>query len=450
MKSMLCSFLALAVFPSALLALSPLSPETDWAQWRGPLYNGTSPRANPPTTWSESQNVKWKFKIPGFGSSSPIVWKNQVFILTAIPSGKKVEPAPEAPAPEAPQGGGGRGRSEKPDESYQFVVISVDRETGKLLWQKTAKEMVPHEGHHKDHGFASSSPVTDGKHLYVSFGSRGLFCYDLAGNLKWDTDLGDMQTRNSFGEGSSPALYGNTLVVSWDHEGEDFIVALDKNTGKELWRQKRDEPTNWSTPLIIKHDGVEQVIVSSTNRIRSYELATGKVIWECGGMTTNVIPTPISDFGMLYAISGFRGAALLAIKLGGSGDLTDKADAIAWRHAKGTPYVPSAMLSGERYYFYSGNMGVLSCFNAKTGVPYYEAQRVEGLMGGVYASPVAAAGRVYLVGRDGKTVVIKDADTLEAIATNTLDDKFDASAAIAGKSLFLRGHEYLYCLEETN
>lgn len=333
MKPIPFSLLLLAVLTISVSAKEPLPPQTDWAQWRGPAFNGTAPGATPPATWSESQNVKWKFKIPGFGSSSPIVWKNQVFILTAIPSGKKIE-TPAAPEPPEENQPGGRRRSEKPDEAYQFVVISVDRETGKLLWQKTAKEILPHEGHHKDHGFASSSPVTDGQHLYVSFGSRGLFCFDLAGNLKWEKDLGDMQTRNSFGEGSSPALHGNTLVINWDHEGEDFIVALDKNSGKELWRQKRDEPTNWSTPLIIKHDGVEQVIVSSTNRIRSYELSTGKVIWECGGMTTNVIPTPIADFGMVYALSGFRGAALLAIKLGGTGDLTDKPEAITWRHAK--------------------------------------------------------------------------------------------------------------------
>lgn len=448
MKPIFFLFLLLAVLANTISAKEPFPPQSDWAQWRGPVFNGTAPGATPPATWSESQNVKWKFKIPGFGSSSPIVWKNQVFILTAIPSGKKVE-APVAPEPQSENQPDGRRRSEKPDEAYQFVVISVARETGKLLWQKTAKEMVPHEGHHKDHGFASSSPVTDGQHLYVSFGSRGLFCFDLAGNLKWEKDLGDMQTRNSFGEGSSPALYGNTLVINWDHEGEDFIVALDKSSGKELWRQTRDEPTNWSTPLIIKHDGVEQVIVSSTNRIRSYELSTGKVIWECGGMTTNVIPTPIADFGMVYTLSGFRGAALLAIKLGGTGDLTDKPEAIAWRHAKATPYVPSAVLSGERLYFFSGNMGILSCFNAKTGHPFYEAQRINELMGGVYASPVAAEGRVYLVGRDGKTVTIKDADQLEIIATNVLDDKFDASAAIAGKSLFLRGHAHLYCLEES-
>ncbi|MDB6152647.1 MAG: signal peptide protein [Chthoniobacteraceae bacterium] len=435
-----------SVFLAGLLVATPLfgADTPDWPRWRGPEAKGTAPLGTPPLTWSETEHVKWKFKTPGFGTSTPIVWGNKIFLLSAIPTGKK---APAATAPPIGARLGGGMRSETPDELYQFVVLCVARDTGKLLWQKVAREEIPHEGHHRDHGFASASPVTDGENLYVSFGSRGIFCFDLEGNLKWEKNLGRMQTRNAFGEGASPALHANTLVINWDHEGEDFIVALDKTTGKELWRQPRDEPTTWSTPLIIEHEGVPQVIVSATNKVRAYELATGKQLWECAGMTANAIPTPVSDFGMLYAISGFRGAALLAIRLGKTGDLTNS-DAIAWRVTKATPYVPSPLLSGERLYFYSGNNGTLSCFNAKTGKGLFESQRIADLLGGVYASPVAAAGRVYLVGRDGKTVVIKDSDTLEPLATNKLDDKFDASAAIAGKELFLRGHESLYSIAE--
>jgi outer membrane protein assembly factor BamB len=451
-----------------LSAAEQSSPSAgDWPRWRGPLANGTAAGAKPPTSWSETEKVKWKMKIPGFGTSTPIVWKNQVFVVTAIPTGKKVEPAP-TPPPEEPaagaggpeggapgedsrgrrrRGGGGGMRSETPAEAYQFAVIAVDRATGKTLWQKVAREEVPHEGHHRDHGFASGSPVTDGEHLYVSFGSRGIYCYDLKGALKWQKDLGDMQTRNSFGEGTSPALHGDTLVVNWDHEGDDFIVALDKRTGDERWRQKRDEPTTWSTPLIVEREGKAEVVVSARNRVRSYDLKSGAQLWECGGMTENVIPTPVSAFDHVYAISGYRGAALLAIKLGRTGDLTNT-DAITWQHSKGTPYVPSPLLSGERLYFFAGNNGVLSAFNAKSGQPLFEAERIDGLLGGVYASPVAANGHVYLVGRDGKTVVIKDSDKLEPVATNKLEDKFDASAAIAGSEIFLRGHQYLYCIAE--
>ena len=455
MKRILLPAVALAASLVTAHSADPAVALRNWPQWRGPAFNGTAPQGSAPTTWSETENVKWKFKIPGLGTSTPIVWEDQVFILTAIEAGQPAAaPPPAAEPPPAgdrprrgPGGGGGGMRSEKPTAPVQFVIISLDRKTGKPLWQKTAREQVPHEGHHRDHGFASGSPFTDGEHVFAYFGSFGLYCYDMKGNLQWEKDLGDMQTRNSFGEGSTPALHGDTIVVNWDHEGEDFIVALDKKTGKERWRQKRDEPTTWSTPLVVEHGGKTQVIVSATNRIRSYDLATGIQIWECGGMTTNAIPTPVRDADRLYAISGFRGAALLAINLGRTGDLTGT-DAIAWKHDKGTPYVPSPLLVGGRLYFYSGNNGILSCFDAATGKPLVETQRIEELLGGVYASPVSADGRIYLAGRDGKTVVIKQSDQIEILATNKLDDRFDASPAIVGKNIFLRGHQSLYCIGE--
>lgn len=444
----------LAILSAGILSASAADSTLalkNWPQWRGPAFNGTAPQATAPTTWSETEHVKWKFKIPGEGTATPIIWEDQVFVLTAIETGK-AEAAP-APAPEGdrprrgPGGPGGGMRSEKPTTPVQFIIISLDRKTGKPLWQKTAREQVPHEGHHRDHGFASGSPVTDGEHVYAWFGSFGLYCYDMKGELVWEKDLGDMQTRNSFGEGTSPALHGDTIVINWDHEGDDFIVALDKKTGKELWRQKRDEPTTWSTPLVVEHGGKAQVVVAATNKIRSYDLATGAPVWECGGMTANTIPTPVSEGDLFYAISGFRGAALLAIKLGRTGDLTGT-DAIAWQHSKGTPYVPSPLLVGGRLYFYSGNNGMLSCLDAATGKPLIETQRIDQLLGGVYASPVSADGRIYLAGRDGKTVVIKQSDKLEVLATNKLDDRFDASPAIVGKDIFLRGHESLYCIGE--
>lgn len=431
----------------------------DWPQFRGPSGTGEAPDANPPASWSETSNVKWKIKLPGSGAGTPIVMGDFIFIQTAVSSGKKAEPAkaPDAAPPAAeqprrpfgggrPGGGGGFGRGEAPTEIQQFTVLCLDRGTGKTLWQKIVKEELPHEGHHRDHGYASYTPVTDGKNLYAWFGSRGLHCLDFKGEIKWSVDFGKMRTRAGFGEGNSVALHGDTLVVQWDHEGDDdFIAALDKNTGKELWRQKRSEDTTWSSPLVVTVDGKPQVVTSATARIRSYDLATGAQVWECGGMTANVIPTPVTGHGMLYAISGFRGAALLAIPLGKTGDLTESG--VAWRHGKGTPYVPSPLLSGTRLYFHSGNNPMLSCFDAKTGKAFYETTRLEGATG-IYASPVAAAGRVYLTGRNGVVQVIKDADAFESIAVNKLDEQFDASPAVSGKEIYLRGHEFLYCIAE--
>jgi outer membrane protein assembly factor BamB len=343
-------------------------------------------------------------------------------------------------------GGGGRrgGMSEPATEIYQFVVMCLDRQTGNVLWQHTPREELPHEGHHPDHSFCSYSPVTDGTCIIAYFGSRGMYCYDMQGNLKWSKDLGRMQIKNEFGEGSSPALYGNTVVVNWDHEGDDFIAGFNKETGEELWRTPREEGTTWGTPLVVNFDGKPQVIVNATGHCRSYDLATGQQVWEAPGLTTNAIPSPVGADGMVYCMSGFRGSKLLAIKLGSTGDLTGT-DAIAWTYDKDTPYVPSPMLYGNRLYITKSNNAILTCLDAKTGTVLYGPERLEGV-GNFYASPVGAAGRVYLVGRDGTTLVIKDADTLEVLATNKLDDPIDASPAVAGKELYLRSKEYLYCI----
>jgi outer membrane protein assembly factor BamB len=433
---------------------------SNWPQWRGPLGNGVAPDANPPIKWSETENVKWKVAVPGFGTSTPMIWQDKVFLLTAIAPAKDeaaaLAPAPAAeaaPAPGAPRegrrrrGGGGGGMTrEKPSGEFEFAVVCLARDSGKVFWQKTVRKEVPHEAHHRDHGYASATPVTDGKLLYASFGSRGLYALDFDGNVKWEKDFGDMQTRNSFGEGASPALHGDTLIVNWDHEGDDFIVAVDKTTGKELWRASRDEPTNWTTPFIVEHQGRALAVVNGNNKVRTYDVKTGQLVWEAGGQTLNCIPMPVSGHGLLYVMSGFRGSAVQAIQLGRTGDLTGT-DAIAWSYNKGTPYVPSPLLYGDELYFFGGNNAMLSIFDARTGTRHVESERLEG-MNGVYASPVGAAGRVYLTGRDGGFVVLQAGRKVEVLATNKLDDRFDASPAAVGRELFVRGHRSIYCLAE--
>ncbi len=455
---------ALIATATAWLAFMASAGAADqWPQWRGPENTGVAPEASPPIEWSETRNVKWKFEIPGGGTSTPIIWDNQVFLLTAIPvpeaqaaeepaAGASPSSRSESPADQPPgrrgRGGGARRApaDEPPPQRQQFVVLSVDRESGKERWRRVVREEVPHEGHHRDHGFASYSPVTDGERLYVHFGSRGLHACDLEGNLHWQRDLGRMQTKMGFGEGGSPALHGDILVVKWDHEGDDFIAAFDKNTGRELWRQPRDEATSWSSPLIVEHRGRAQVIVSATGLVKSYDLETGREIWSCGGMTDNAIPTPVAGFDMVYLLSGFRGSALLAVRLDSEGDVTET-ESVAWRYGRNTPYVPSPLLYGHRLYFHAGNNAMLSCFDARDGRKLIDAERLPGLAG-VYASPLGAADRVYLVGREGGTLVIRHGDTLEILATNKLDDRFDASPAAVDRQLFLRGHRHLYCLEE--
>ena len=449
---------ALAVLAAPIVRAQEVSA---WPTWRGMSGTGVAPGAQPPTTWGDQQNIKWKAKIPGGGFSTPIVWKDRIFLLTAIETAEERSVAAAAPASSEPtnvtqpkdgkrggarKGGGGFGGGSVPTKVHEFAVIAVDRRSGKIAWQKIARKEVPHEGHHPSHGYASASPVTDGERLYVSFGSRGFYCYDLQGNLHWEKDLGDMQSRGGFGEGASPALAGNLLIIPWDHEGQSFIVALDKKTGAEVWRTNRDERSSWSTPLIVEFEGRLQAIVPASNRTRSYDAATGKLIWEASGLTGNVIPMPVAGHGMVYVMSGFQGNSIQAIKLSSRGDVSGTGN-IVWSTRRSAPYVPSPVLSGDLLYMSKSNDAYLSCLNAQSGETFYQDQALTG-MRGIYASPLAANGYLYVVGREGMVMVLKDAPKFEIVATNTLSDKIDASPVMLEKELFLRGHEYLYCITE--
>jgi outer membrane protein assembly factor BamB len=411
----------------------------NWHQWRGPLANGVAPHGDPPIHWDENTNVQWKVEIPGEGNSTPVVWGDRIFVSAAIETERAVDSLPP-PAAEPPGGY----KTPRPTNYFRFVVISLDRNSGRVLWQGTGAEAIPHEGRHPTNSYASGSPTTDGRYVYASFGSRGICCFDVQGNLRWKRDLGDMITRFGWGEGTSPVIHRDRLVVNWDHEGDSFLAVLDATTGETLWKVDREEITSWSTPLVIEHQGITQLVVSATRRVTSYDLADGRIIWECGGQTVNVIPSPVVLGDVVYCMSGFQGSALYAIPLDSSGDLTDT-DRPLWHHDRGTPYVPSPLLYDDLLYFTRSNSGVLSCLNAKTGEPLVEGVRLPGLSS-LYASPVGAAGRLYFVGRSGTTVVIKHQPKLEVLATNKLDDPIDASPVIVGKQLFLRGKTHLYCI----
>jgi outer membrane protein assembly factor BamB len=435
---------------------------TDWPQWRGPDGTGYAANCNPPTQWSGTKNIRWKVEIPGAGHASPIVVGDRVYVLTAVRAGQadpspKVEPDTAddrlAGRDETRRRGGREGRrrrgrmgAPKPSQVYEFYVLALDRRNGEMQWRTKVREEVPHEGTHRTASFASSTPVADDEHVYAFFGSRGIFCLDMDGRVKWEKDLGEMRTRNSFGEGGSPALYGDTFVVPWDHEGDSVVVALDKNTGDEKWRVNRTERTSWTSPVIVQQvEGTTQVVMAGAEASIGYELSTGKEIWRCSGLTMNVVPTPVVGNGMIYLMSGFRGSALQALKLDeAEGDISGS-DAVVWTVDRGTPYVPSPLLSGDRLYCLRSNVGNISCFDAITGVAHYSGVQLEAVAN-VYASLVGAGGRVYVCGREGDVVVLADGPELSILATNSLGEGIDATPAIVDDEIFIRGSRHLFCI----
>ncbi len=445
-----------AMLVAVVLGLSSVALADNWPHWRGD-GNGVAANATPPTEWSATKNVKWKVAIPGQGSGSPVIWENKVFVVSGVPA-NGAKGAAGAVGPAAPQqnrgqrgqrqrGGQRRGgrRNAAPLTELQFTLFCFDRETGKELWKKVGVVAKPHQGTHSTNNFASASPCTDGNHVYAHYGSRGVFCYTMDGEFVWKReDLGKMQTRNSFGEGSSPTLAGDKLLVPWDHEGPSALFALNKLTGETIWKAERDEPTCWATPLVVEHEGQKQVVMNGQTCARGYDLESGKELWQCAGQTDRPAASAVAGNGLIFVGSGYRGSYLGAFRPSGRGNLRGTKN-VAWSVNRDTPDIASPLLSSGRLYFYKGKSGILSCVDAATGKPHYGATRVPGLSS-IYASPVAAGGHVFLTGRSGTTVVIKDAEKFEVVASNSVGETVDATPAPVDNQLFIRGEKHLFCI----
>jgi len=415
------------------------STEAHWPRWRGPLDTGESPDADPPSEWSADKNIRWKLEIPGHGHSTPVIWGDRIYLTAARPVGDNLKPRYS--------GREGAHNNLPITNRQEFAVIAVSRSKGEIEWAKPVRTEIPHEGSHESGSLASNSPVTDGTHVYAYFGSRGLFCLDAKGGVVWEKQFGRKHTKHGHGEGASPTLYGDTLVVTWDHQEQSFVVALNKKTGEELWKRNRDEVTSWATPIVVEEAGRKQVIVPGTHRVRAYDLETGEVIWECGGLSANICASPVAANGMVFAGSSYVKRGFIAVKLAGAkGDITGT-DQVAWTHVRGTPYVPSPLLYRGRLHFFNHYQNVLTQLEAETGDDDPGPFRLPGI-GNIYASPVAANGRIYITDLDGSTLVMSAAAKPEVLALNELDDSFAASPALVGKELYLRGKRHLYCIAE--
>jgi outer membrane protein assembly factor BamB len=445
-----CAALLLATVASGL------APERNWFYWRGPHADGMAV-GDAPLNWSDtkagSKNIKWKTDIPGRGSSSPVIWGDQIFVTTAVKTDSSATPAATGTpaAPPAFGGGGGRGfgmSTPGPQPEHKFVVMSLDRKTGKVLWERTATTATPHEGHHPQYGsFASNSPVTDGKNVYAFFGSRGMYCYDLNGKPVWQKDFGvQMKMRMAFGEGMAPVISGDRLILVFDCEGESFIVELDKNTGKEIWRVSREEKSSWAAPLVVDYKGQKQIVVDASNKVRSYDFNSGKVIWECAGLGVNAIPAPVRQDDLIFSMTGYQNPKLMAIRLGREGDLTGT-DAVVWTQTKGNSYTPSPVIFDNKLYVLADG-GLISCYNARTGEPFYQQQRLPKTYS-FKSSPVGANGKLYLASENDDVIVLRMGDKFEVLATNTMEDQmFIATPAIQDGEIFLRSQNRLYCIHQ--
>ncbi len=411
-----------------------------WPQWRGPTWNGVASQADPPATWGETENLRWKTAIEGLGHGTPVIWDDRIFIQTAIPLDRKL-PALVASPGDTPNLDPSPEESVTSWKAQRFAVLCIERKSGKRLWRRTVLEVTPHQGHHRKGGFASQSAVTDGERVYAYFGSFGLYCFDFDGNLVWKQDPRPLMMEAGLGEGSSPALHGDTLVIVADQERGSHVVALDKRTGREIWKQDRDEVSNWSTPRIFTHAGRRQVVLNGAT-VRSYDLATGEPLWGCGGQSLSAVPMPAVGHGLVFATSGWRRDTLHAIKLGQRGDLTGSKH-VVWSLKRGTPYVPSPMLWGEEIYLLEDRR-FFSCLRAVDGEPHYLKHRLPGSLA-FSASPVGAADRIYLVSEEGKTIVLQRGGEINVLAINELDETFLASPAIVGNAIYLRGDRHLYC-----
>lgn len=434
-----------AILVIVFAASLSLASAENWPGWRGPGALGISGEKGIPVRWDPAKNIKYKVEVPGLGHSSPVVWGDRIFLTTAV----NADPA------EADWQKGFPRVDRKPDASeVSWKVFCYDRDTGKLLWERTAARQKPVNGRHTKNSYASQTPVTDGTYVYAFFGDQGMFCYDFRGVQIWKRDLGRFRMRNDWGLGSSPVLYRDFVIQTCDQEtGESFLIALDRRTGKTAWKVDREELSSWSTPYLYTGGSRPELIVNATRAVRSYDPATGRLLWECRGPATTITtPTPTSVHGLIIVSSGFIPEPVrpvTAFRPGVNGDITLKdgetrSEAVVWRQPAAAPYIPSPIAYGD-YVYVLLDQGFLACYEAKTGREVYGRQRID--VGAQFsASPVAVDGKLYCASEDGDVFVIRAGPAYELLAKNSLGESIMASPAVSGGRMFIRALNHLYCI----
>ena len=416
----------------------------NWPQWRGLEGRAISDEKNLPAKWSAEKNIVWKSAIPGSGHSSPVIWNDRIFLTTEIEGGivpgagpvKHIRNGQPYVHPDSVSG----------NRRHALKLLCLDRKSGRIIWERTAYDGTVNDDRHRKNNYASSTPVIDGRFIYAFFDAEGLYCYDFDGKFIWKTNLGKI-AKMGLGHGISPVLYKNLIILQCDQEdgGPDvsFIAAVDKRSGKEVWRVRRNQRKTWATPLLVNAGSHTELIASGAETIVSYDPATGKEIWRCDGVKGHAIPSIVTGHGMVFVTAGYPSKRAMGIKLGGSGNLTGT-PFIAWSHDKGTAYVTSPILY-EDYFYIVSDKGIVTCIEARTGAIKYEGGRVP-IPASFTSSAVAYEGKILLTSEDGDTFVIKAGPQHQVLATNSLGEPVYASPAISKGRIFIRGEKHLYSI----
>lgn len=432
-----------------VLAASMAARAQNWPAFRGANASGVADGKPAPVSWdvAKGENVLWKTPIPGVAVSSPIVWGNRLFVSTAV-SGD----------PKQTLRSGAYGDVEPISDSskHSWRLYALDRATGKVVWERIAHEGIPKTKRHPKSSQASATPVTDGRHVVVSFGSEGLYAYDFNGKLLWKRDLGVMNAGwfydpdYEWGLGSSPIIWKNLVIVQCDIQKNSFIAAFDVASGKPVWKTDRDEIPSWSTPTIFEVGGKAQIVTQATQFTRGYDAETGKELWRFSGNSEIAIPTPIVGGGFVFVTNGYRGIQpIRAIRPGAAGDITLKSDettnsSIAWSTKLGGPYIPTPVIYGDTLHVLR-DAGILSAYDVASGTRHYQ-ERLGVTNGPFTASPVVADGKLYLTSEDGDVLVVRTGPKYELIGRNTIGEVVIASPAVADGVLYFRGLKHVIAI----
>jgi hypothetical protein len=436
-----------------LLLLAPVgrgAPAAEWPGFRGPSASGVADGQDLPESFSgvTGANIRWKVGIPGLAHSSPIVWGDRLYLTSAISSRGDATFKP---------GLYGEGTASEDRTPQRWVVMAIDRKTGKTVWQQTAYEGVPKEKRHIKATYANATPATDGRYVVAFFGSQGLYAFDMNGRLAWKKDLGVLNTgaydlpEYEWGTASSPVIYKDLVIVQCDTQNESFVMASDIKTGKTVWKTLRKELPSWGTPTVVRPlKGQAELVTNASNYVRGYNPDNGAELWRLGGSSKITAPTPVFSGGVVIVASGRAPERpIFAIKPGGLGDITPPADAssgehVVWRKTGRGSYMPTPIIYGS-YVHVLANAGLFDAYDLATGREIYR-QRIEHGGSGFSASPVASDGRMYLSSEDGDIFVVRTGPAFELLGKNPMGEPLMATPAIAGGTLYVRGERHLFAV----